>query len=277
MKLKFILITILCLLITACGLYINNVLIESNAKTQNTPEYNMPKFDLRDKINLKPEYQIRATYKSCYAYAALDSIETYLLLQGEKEYNFSEAHVEYMTSSLLGGKREFNSGGSFYDVINYIREGKGPVLEKDVPNREYRPEEYSILKNYIKAIIKDVKTIEYVEDENFRDKIKQHIVKNGSLVASIYFAPKDNKYYNQSTYSYCNLNEKTYNHVVSIIGWDDNYSKENFSKENRPKEDGAYIVMAYWKEENNDNIIYVSYEDCLIEKEVVGIQECTLY
>lgn len=277
MKLKFILIIILCLLLTVCGLYINNVLIESNAKTQNTLEYNMQKFDLRDKIKLKPEYQIRATYKSCYAYAALDSIETYLLLQGGKEYNFSEAHVEYMTSSLLGGKREFNSGGGFYDVIDYIREGKGPALEKDVPNREYRPEEYSILKNYIKAIIKDVKTIEYAKDENFRDKIKQHIVKNGSLFALIYFEPKDNAYYNQSTYSYCNLKEKTYNHAVSIIGWDDNYPKENFSKENRPKEDGAYIVMAYLKEENNDNIIYISYEDCLIEKVMVGIQECTLY
>jgi len=277
MKLKFVLIIIVCLLVTICGLYINNVLIESNAKTQNTSEYNMQKFDLRDKIKLKPEYQIRATYKSCYAYATLDSIETYLLLHNEKEYNFSEAHVEYMTSSLLGGKREFNSGGSFYDVIDYIREGKGPALETDIPNKEYGSEEYSILKNNIKAIFKDIKTIEYVEDENFRNIIKQHIVKNGSLVASIYFMPIDNEYYNQSTYSYCNLNEKTSNHVVSIIGWDDNYSKENFSKENRPKENGAYIVMAYWKEENNDNIIYISYEDCLIEKLMVGIQECTLY
>jgi len=80
MKLKFVLIIIVCLLVTICGLYINNVLIESNAKTQNTSEYNMQKFDLRDKIKLKPEYQIRATYKSCYAYATLDSIETYLLL-----------------------------------------------------------------------------------------------------------------------------------------------------------------------------------------------------
>ncbi len=277
MKLKFILIIILCLLVTAGGLYINNVIIESNVKIQKKSEYNMQKFDLRDKIKLKPEYQNRATYKSCYAYATLDSIETYLSLNRGKEYNFSEAHVEYMTSSLLGGKREFNSGGSFYDVIDYIREGKGPALEKDIPNREYRPEEYSILKNSIKAIFKDIKIIDYAEEENIRDKIKQHIVKNGSLVTSIYFMPIDNEYYNQSTYSYCNMNEEKPNHVVSVIGWDDNYPKENFSKENRPKEDGAYIVMAYWKEANNDNIIYVSYEDYLVEKVMIGIQECTLY
>ena len=89
--------------------------------------------------------------------------------------------------------------------------------------------------------------------------------------------PNDNKYYNHSTYSYCNLNEQDGNHMVSIIGWDDNYPKENFSKENRPKQNGAYIVMAYWKEADNDNIIYISYEDCLVEKVMIGIQECILY
>ena len=121
MKLKFIFIILLCLLLIICGLYVNNVMLESNAELQNNSEYSMQKFDLREKISLKPEYQIRATYKSCYAYAALDSIETYLLLQNGKEYNFSEAHVEYMTSNLLGGKRKFNSSGNFYDIINYIK------------------------------------------------------------------------------------------------------------------------------------------------------------
>ncbi len=278
MKLKFIFIILLCLLLIICGLYVNNVMLESNAELQNNSEYSMQKFDLREKISLKPEYQIRATYKSCYAYAALDSIETYLLLQNGKEYNFSEAHVEYMTSNLLGGKRKFNSSGNFYDIINYIKEGKGPALEKDIPNREYNPKEYNMLRNNIRAIFKDIRTVDYVrEEENFRDKIKQHIAKNGSLCTSIYFMPNDNKYYNHSTYSYCNLNEQDGNHMVSIIGWDDNYPKENFSKENRPKQNGAYIVMAYWKEADNDNIIYISYEDCLVEKVMIGIQECILY
>lgn len=273
MKLKVIFMLVICLFLI--GVY---VMIESNVKLQNTEEYSMQKFDLRDKIELKPEYQIRATYHSCYAYATLDSIETYLLLQKGKEYNFSEAHVEYMTSNLLGGKRSLNSGGSFYDVINYIKEGKGPALEKDIPNREYSKKEYSMLKKYIKAIFKDIQTVHYVrEEENVRDKIKQHIAKNGSLVASIYFSPKDDDYYNSSTYAYCNLKQKEINHAISIIGWDDNYPKENFNKENRPKEHGAYIAMAYWKEEANEHVLYISYEDCLVEEEIIGIQDCILY
>lgn len=63
------------------------------------------------------------------------------------------------------------------------------------------------------------------------------------------------------------------NHVVTIIGWDDNYPKENFThslpnmedeeafKLTTPQNDGAWIIQNSWSEESNeDGFFYVSYE-----------------
>ena len=262
------------LIVSLVIIYVSIGWINLNSKNM---EYKAKKFDLRNKININTEYQIQDTYKSCYAYAGLDTIETYILLNYGKEYNFSEAHVEYMTSNLFYGTRNLNSGGNVFDVINYINSGNGPALESEVPNKVYEKEDLKLLENKAYTIIKKITPIQYEKDTNVRENIKKYVAEKGALSAGIYFEPLNTNLYNKSTYSYINLTEETENHVVTIIGWDDNYSKENFPISNRPKDDGAYIVMAYWKETKNDNIMYISYEDILIEKYTIGIDLCELY
>lgn len=250
-----------------------------NINNREIEEYQLSKFDLRDKISIKPEYQIQATYHSCWAYAGLNSIETYIALNYGKEYNFSEAHVEYMTSNELGGKRKLNTSGRFGDVVEYVKQKQGPVLENKIPNRVYKKDEYELLKNANKKpIIKGIGAIYFNESSSlFREDIKKHIVKNGSITAEIYFNPNDKNYYNDSTQAYSNLYVGQVSHMISIIGWDDNYSKENFPISNRPKNDGAYIAMSFWKQIPNDHIIYISYEDRLVENYMAGIVSCTMY
>ena len=198
------------------------------------------------------------------------------MLKKELNYDFSESHVEYMTSKSFGWERELNSGGSIYTLRDYIQYGKGPVLEKEVPNRIYNENEYNILIN-AKPIVKKVEVVEFdTKDLNLRTNVKKHIVKNGSVCGTIYFEPNEINFYQKETYGYSNLYNDDYNHLVSIIGWDDNYSKENFPEANRPKNDGAYIAMSFWKPFGNDHIIYISYEDITIEKYMSGIVDCEL-
>ncbi len=103
-----------------------------------------------------------------------------------------------------------------------------------------------------------------------RDAIKRHIYENGSLYA---LTKINDEYYNSSTYSlYINDPSVKASHAVSIIGWDDNYSRNNFKEGKRPAHDGAYIVQNSWGRSWGDGgRYYVSYDDALIERELDGI------
>lgn len=96
-------------------------------------------------------------------------------------------------------------------------------------------------------------------------KIKEAIVEYGSV--SSYLLSKATSeegtptgYYNEKTNAkYVNSTEIG-NHVISIVGWDDNYSKDNFLI--TPPGDGAWIVKNSWGSEWGDNgYMYVSYYD----------------
>ena len=107
-----------------------------------------------------------------------------------------------------------------------------------------------VCKNYLnKNKIKDS------EIENLKEQIKEHISTSGSVKASIYMPNFDNNVHiNLKSGAIYNLidsyedikKEMTkkdgvyVNHAVSIIGWDDNYSKDNFST--KPTNNGAWII-----------------------------------
>jgi C1A family cysteine protease len=51
-------------------------------------------------------------------------------------------------------------------------------------------------------------------------------------------------------------------HDVTVVGWDDSFSKENFNQGYRPNNDGAWLVKNSWGTNiGDDGYFYVSYED----------------
>jgi len=223
----------------------------------------------------------------CWAFASIKSLETNLLLNGYGEYDFSELHLDYLQSNLfIDTFRDINSGGNFTNFENYINEEEGPVLETEVPFYS----EYSSISEYeyLQGISQRVEvneedfinmpsinkaTTSYTDEEltYFRKIVKEHIMKNGSLEASVR---------SQSIVDSVDSKNKVLNyqgdhiadHAISIIGWDDNFSKENFPTSCRPNNDGAYIALnSYGEEWGNSGIFYISYEDILVEKSMNGV------
>ena len=242
-------------------------------------------FNLTSKIgNIRAELQ--SPYNTCYAYPALNAIETNLELMTGNEYDFSEMHIEYMTSTLLGGDRELNTGGNFETVMKYSLAEQGPVLESDIPKKDYSSSEYNTLKNAIQIAqvysYKNFPTINKIENtysaselNEFRNVIKSHIMNYGAIFAGMYFCIDENElnYYNPKTYAYsCIETDTRMNHAITIVGWDDNYSRENFPEANRPSKDGAYIAINSWGESWGDNgYFYISYEDVWAEYNMSGV------
>ena len=125
---------------------------------------------------------------------------------------------------------------------------------------------------------------EYTETElqALRNLVKEHI-KNYGGVTACYHAPDGNtyeeyteeytKFYNEATSSYyCNDSELYSNHQITIVGWDDNYSKTNFVTE--PANDGAWIILNSWGVEfGEEGYLYISYDDCHIENMIMGIND----
>ena len=138
-------------------------------------------------------------------------------------------------------------GGNFETrAIGNITNGYGVVNEEDYPylNTE-APVDLNGLKN--KKIVADVlDTITFSNPKNNDErislikKIKEHIVENGGVYTAIKAPDIGNFKFNPFNGALYHNNEEYPNHAVTIIGWDDNYSKDNFVS--KPERDGAWIV-----------------------------------
>lgn len=112
----------------------------------------------------------------------------------------------------------------------------------------------------------------------FRETIKNQIKNNGAVYAAVATPYSDRAYFNNSTYAeYYNgdttqLKNATKTHAITVVGWDDSYSKTKFNTAQQPKNDGAYICLNSWGEGWGDGgYFYVSYDDALIEQWMSGI------
>lgn len=243
-------------------------------------------FNLSEEINILVENQ--GEEGLCWAFASLTSLETNLTLKGYGEYDFSERHIDYLTSVGFGGNRYLGDAGNFDVFTDYISKNNGPVLEATVPyNTEYTSDQYEYLNSlqseaYVIEKI-DFPTINkstnnYSEEDLllFRNKVKKHIMKNGSIYANILSEGVNTAFFEDDSVNYTLYNTSdNVDHAVSIIGWDDNYPRENFRdiNENMPKNNGAYIALNSWGE--TAKIVYISYEDYTVEREMSGIVTST--
>ena len=254
----------------------------------NNDESSLPKkFNLKDKIKLKVEDQ--ENYGLCWDFASNNSIETNYQLSKNKELDLSEIYVDYMASNYLFEYR-FPHDGGYFDYVSYISDYFGLAKEEEKEYKDYSLDEvYDFLDRehniYIDNSI-DLPTV-YKEDnkaygnydelsdeelDSFRNDVKYHIMNYGSLYALV------NACGDKNCYSSGTDEDEWVDHAISVVGWDDTYSKNNFKARNgsKPSHDGAYIILNSWGDGVGDKgYQYYSYDDAYIESNMVGVLSVT--
>lgn len=181
-----------------------------------------------------------------------------LLLDTDKQDDISKLLDRFVTEGTLVSDKD---------------EDKADVAKMDAALMQTKPKLYVKESVDMPSISKEEKypqDIEKVRElELARNTIKTHIMKYGALYASIndnYIVSKDGKQ------QVLNSNTTNTGHSVSIIGWDDNFSKDNFPESYKPENDGAYLALNSWGEEWGENgCFWISYEDSRVEMELSGI------
>ncbi len=104
-----------------------------------------------------------------------------------------------------------------------------------------------------------------INNKKHRDTIKTAIYNYGSVVGN-YLHNDDCLNIDGNKYSYYKNNTLrgfgVSGHSISVIGWDDNYSKSNFKEGAQPKNNGAWLCKNSWDISwGQDGCFWISYED----------------
>lgn len=224
---------------------------------------------------------------TCWTFAANACLEAATTrLTGQKQA-FSGQHMRFILSNKLKNinndptgkgyyEKSSDTGGNMPMALAYFTNWNEPILNKqnvtwqapvssaDVP--------YSDTPNLNWPQNMDARGRIHVTDteEVEISKIKDYILMYGAVSANLYMSERSD-YYNK-TYSALNvyqidkqpgsspLRDIPPNHAVTVVGWDDNFSKTKFSRQ--PEHDGAWLVKnSYGTGFGEDGYFWVSYED----------------
>lgn len=281
--------------------------LETNVSATSTQS----RYSLADNLNMRVDHQGNTAECWAVSLLKSMETNIAVATQTNELENFSERHMDYATSKTFsdgtnanGFNREVGTGGLPICGLAYLTNGQGAVLEEDMPfeNNENKISlsqidknvdtvvtDYVILPSINKKYVLDssgnTTSVKYYKSSGeeykteelsqARQMIKEHIVKYGAITTMT--GGNLTQFYNNSdifsaTAYNCNVTTKTRDHAVTIVGWDDNYSKNNFAEGAKPSTDGAYIVLNSYGTESFDNgYLYISYEDWFIESELYGI------
>ena len=193
---------------------------------------------------------------NCWAFAALASLETCVLKASNKTFNFSVENMKNLIEmySAYGWKMETNDGGYNGMPMGYLASWLGPV------NATLDPfDDKGTLSPLLDSEmhIQNIYVLPARTSYTDNDAIKEAILKYGGLYASYYHSAG---YLNSKTNAYYDPYTGNGNHAITVVGWDDNYSKNNFYT--APAGDGAFIVKNSWGSSWGDNgYFYISYYD----------------
>ena len=244
-------------------------------------------------FNYLPSVKNQGSLGLCWAYAIAGSIEIDLMKNFGAEVDIAEKYLAYyakngfdenissptygdgVVSEYGNGETDyeniFDGGGAFEAAVYSLMAGWG-LCEQDYTDNT------TSLSNYLQnpsatdwvsyrygEIASVVGTQEYLGSENIA-VIKDKVVENGSVIISVQMENLPSQLYNATNKAY--YASSSYftqtDHMVEIVGWNDNFSASKFSVS--PGGNGAWLVRNSWGSLWGDSgYFWVSYYDTGIQ------------
>lgn len=213
--------------------------------------------------------------------------------EADQNLNLSEYHLAYYTYTdaydaegmLTGDKTYFLSShpaGNFLqaggtgELASYPLMRWSGLADESVPALQYTAANTAGLgpDHAYQDNVAHVTSVKHFFGSNV-EEVKRHIMEYGAGSMGVRISNASGTAYHggvntsngticwiQSAVAYQDTGFYYADHDVTVVGWDDSYSKENFNQGYRPTSDGAWIVKNSWGTDiGNDGYFYVSYED----------------
>ena len=211
-------------------------------------------------------------YGNCWAFAAIACCEAEAVKNhgaSKSSIDLSELHLAYFsyngtrnTGDGITSTTPFYEHGGFSqlpiftfsnwiglvdeDVAKYSDFTKNPSMKLD-DSLMYDNVEYRLTNAHTYSLPNDI------------DKVKNAVYTYGAVQTA--YCSSDS-YLNFLTYSHYCPTAYTSDHAVTIVGWDDDYSRLNFKSSARPQSNGAWLVKNSWGTDwGIDGYFWLSYED----------------
>ena len=206
-------------------------------------------FDLRDVNGNRfiTELKNQGSFGLCWAFAAVESAESYLMVKNNKPLDentehFSVRQIDYATSNdgiynytNENAYRDLTTGGNFYMATMLLANGLGLI------NDDLMPYDYSTEKKELQEVLSYSNSLYEINEtvlmpavnevtESYINTIKAGIIEFGGAFlrtggpgGSCGAYNVDGKYVMEDETS-CHNDQDYGGHGMQIIGWDDNYS-----------------------------------------------------
>lgn len=250
--------------------------VNASAETKNEQlNYNLErniadsKYDPRE-LRYTTSVKNQGHLSTCWDFAGIATLESFLKLKGYGEYDLSEEHARWWGKTDgegYGWNRGEDDFGWQETFLGYLTSGIGPKLESEVP---YRGEYEELKPSNMNTAITQLRVTDIVYVDSKIDSVKAAIRSYGAVstryINDMSFLSSNGKSYNCNSYDNNKLG-----HMVAIVGWDDNYSKENFDENKRPILKGAWLIKNSWGETLGDKgYLWISYEDMYLLKSAIN-------
>ena len=201
---------------------------------------------------------------SCWAFGAAGAFESSYLIATGIELDISENNIKSLCLPYSEfGQTSTTEAGNMVTTAAYFASWLGAINTTDdfydelgkVSALQYGPHEVHTV-NAVFINIKD------------KNAIKEYLTTYGAMNMFLFGANSQDQSYSSTYHSVYN-NEYGANHYVTLVGWDDNFSKDHFSTP--APGNGAWICKNSWGSEWGDGgYFYVSYYDKSLTQDVVG-------